>query len=156
MTRAAIAALLLLSACKAAPDEPAGIGAWDVTRTQRKDATGHCDPTDLPDGRRGTWCYMQQPLTIGGQPAQVDLYFAGAEPTSPLIELQLKVAACDFDKIETWGRTAFGAPTSHGGGRLFWKNRYMFVVVAPDESRCLVRLLPLSEQKELERITKQP
>src|SRR5262249_53149078 len=110
-----VAALLFAAACKAAPDEPSGIGAWDVTHTTRKDATGRCDPTDLPDGRRGTWCYMQQPLTIGGQPAQVDLYFAGSEPTAPLIELQLKVAACDIDKIETWGRTSFGAPTSHGG-----------------------------------------
>jgi hypothetical protein len=142
------------AACKAAPAEPAGIGAWDVTRTRLHDATGHCEPTDLPDGRKGTWCYMQPALTVGGQSAQVDLYFGGRDPDAALIELQLKVPACNSETIDAWARTSFGAPYKRGGGRAFWKNRYLYLAVVPDGSRCLVRVLPLSEQAELDRIDK--
>ncbi len=153
---AAVVSLGALAACKAAASEPSGIGSWDVTKTHRKDATGHCDRTDLPDGRKGTWCYMQPPVTVGEQPAQVDLYFAGTDDLAPLIELQLKVPACDIDKVDAWARTSFGTAMSRGGGRTVWKNRYMYVVLIPDGSRCLVRVLPLSEEKELQRITAAP
>jgi hypothetical protein len=158
--RRAVLALAVASAgaCKAAAVEPSGVGAWDVTRTTLADATGHCDPTDLPDGRKGTWCYMQAPLSIGGQTAQVDLYFDGVARTAPLIELQLKVPVCDLDKLESWGRTSFGAPTAHARGRTLWQNRNLFAMLAPDRegARCMLRLLPRSEAKEWARITSAP
>jgi hypothetical protein len=99
---------------------------------------------------------MQPTLTIGGQGTQVDLYFGGVDPQAPLIELQLKVPACDYDKADAWARTSFGAPYQRTGDRAFWKNRYLYVVLMRDDSRCLIRVLPLSERKELERIQKLP
>jgi len=156
---AALAAALAMgaAACKAERSEPAGVANWDVTRTRLEDATGHCEPTDLPDGRKGTWCFLQPPLTVGGQAAEVDLYFGGTQPTSPLIELQLKVHACDQEKADAWVRSSFGAPYAFGAGRAFWKNRYLYVALIPAEgSRCLIRFFPLSEQKELERIQAEP
>jgi hypothetical protein len=151
-----LAGVALAGACKAAAEEPSGIGAWDVTKTTLADATGHCDRTELPDGRKGTWCYMQPSLSIGEQSAQVDLYFGGVDPTSPLIELQLKVPVCDVEKLEAWGRTSFGTPYARAGGRTLWKNRYLYAMLAPDGSRCMLRVLPLSEAKEWERITRAP
>ena len=146
-------ALAGLVACSAAPAEPAGVGSWDVTRTHKKDATGRCEPTDLPDGRKGTWCYLQPPLKLGDQSAQVDLYFGGTGDDAPLVEEQLKIAACDLDKLDTWGRTSFGAPMGHGDAGTFWKNRYALVALVPVGSQCLVRVLPLSEQAEFDRIS---
>lgn len=150
MKRAVLA--LLVAACSSAPAEPAGVGSWDVTRTHKKDATGRCEPTDLPDGRKGMWCYLQPAMKLGDQAAQVDLYFGGTADDAPLIEEQLKIAACDIDKLETWGRTSFGAPYQHGQGETFWKNRYAFFALVPSGSQCLVRVMPLSEQHEIDRI----
>ena len=149
------AALLLVAACSSAPAEPSGVANWDVTKTKLKDATGRCEPDDLPDGRKGTWCYMQPPLSIGGQNAQVDLYFGGVDPEAALIELQLKVNACEPEKLDAWARTAFGQPAEHApGGRTYWQNRYAYVLLIPNGGACMVRVLPLSEQKEVERIKK--
>jgi hypothetical protein len=150
------AAALGAVACKAEPAEPAGVGAWDVTRSTLAEASGRCEPTDLPDGRKGTWCYMQPALEVGGQAAQVDLYFGGREPSSPLIELQLKVVACDSDKVDAWARTAFGTPTTGPGGATFFGNRYMNIaLVRAPGSRCLVRIFPVSEQAEFERVKRE-
>jgi hypothetical protein len=80
----------VLAGCKREP-ELSGVGPWSVTRTRRKDATGICQPTELPDGRAGTWCFKQKPFGVGRKAAAVDLYFAGNDPEAPLIELQLQI-----------------------------------------------------------------
>jgi hypothetical protein len=154
---AVLAAAAAAAGCKATPAEPAGVGRWDLRTTTLADASGHCEPTDLPDGRKGTWCFMQPPLEIGGQGAAVDLYFGGTQPTAPLIELQLKVHACDQEKADAWVRSSFGKPYAWGHGRAFWKNRYLYLALMPaSASRCLIRFFPLSEQKEFERVKAEP
>src|SRR5262245_25554631 len=97
--------------CKRPPQEYSGIGPWNVTRTTRGHVTGgRCDPTDLPGGRKGTYCYLQPMLPVADQAAEVDVYFGGTEPSARLIELQLKVKICDADKTDGWLRTNFGLP----------------------------------------------
>jgi hypothetical protein len=155
--RAALAALalaVLAGACKQEPAEYAGIGPWRVTTTKLKDASGRCDPTDLPDGRKGSYCYLQPLLPIGKQAADVDLYFGGTEPTSPLIELQLKIKVCDPEASDLWLRTHFGAPFETAPGRLFFKNQHLLLAaqLTPQSGRCEIRMFPLSEQAEFERI----
>lgn len=148
--------LLALAACSAAPAEPAGVGRWDVTKTQAKDATGRCEPTDLPDGRKGQYCFMQPAIAIGGQDAQVDLYFGGTAPDAPLVEEQLKINVCDPEKLDAWARTTFGAAAERHGERALWKNRYAFALVLPSGAHCRVSVLPLSEEKEARRIFAAP
>ena len=151
----ALAALALLAACSSAPSEAAGAGGWDVTKTTLADANGgRCEPTDLPDGRKGTWCFLLPVVSLDGQSAQVDLYFGGTTPDAALIEIQLKVTSCHLEQAESWTAARFGTPVERAGDRYFHQNRYVRAAVIPDGGRCLVRLLPLSEQAEFERIKK--
>ncbi|MBK7537420.1 MAG: hypothetical protein IPI49_19035 [Myxococcales bacterium] len=131
-----------------------GVGPWKLGKTTRKDATGICQPTELPDGRAGTWCFRQPPFGIGKKAAEVDLYFAGTADEAPLIELQLKVRGCNEDDIEAWLRQHFGAATEHRGTRAYWRTSRMFLAafLPQDPGRCVLRMLPLSEGSEIERI----
>lgn len=145
----------LAPACRSRAPEFDGIGDWRFTHTTRKDVTGGlCQPTDLNDGRKGTWCFAQQPIRIGGRTAEVDLYFLGTEPTAKLIEIQLKVRGCHEDELEHWLRAAFGPPIQSKPTRGYWKNSFLWAAaLMPSEpGRCLVHLLPLSENAEIERI----
>lgn len=161
MTRAAAAlalAALALTApagCDKKQAEPNGIGKWSFSKTTRKDATGGvCQPTELADGRKATWCYAMTPLRVAESAAEVDLYFDGAEPTSPLIEIQLKVRGCNDQALEDWLRAALGPPIETRSTRAYWKNSFMWVaaLMPSDPGRCRIHMLPLSEAGEINRI----
>jgi hypothetical protein len=145
---------LLVLSCEARQSEFSGVGPWSVVKTTRKDASGICQPTELPDGRAGIWCFRQPPFGIGKKAAEVDLYFLGSEPTAALIELQLKVRGCVEDDVEVWLRQNFGAPYERRGTRAYWRNSRMFLVafLPQDPGRCVLRMLPLSEGAEIERL----
>jgi hypothetical protein len=153
----AAAALALVGACnhdRASPEYD-GIGHWRFNHTTRKDiTTGICQPTELGDGRSGTWCFAQPPFKIGSRTAEVDLYFLGSEATAKLIEIQLKIRGCHEDEIEHWLRTSFGPPVANKSTRGYWKNSFLWIAaLMPSEpGRCLVHVLPLSENAEIDRI----
>lgn len=146
---------LVAPACRGRAPEFDGVGNWRFTRTTLKDVTGGlCQPTDLNDGRKGTWCFGQPPFRIGGRIAEIDLYFPGTEPTAKLIEIQLKIRGCHEDEIEHWLRAAFGPPIQSKPTRGYWRNSFLWAAaLMPSEpGRCIVHLLPLSESAEIERI----
>lgn len=152
----AMVAALLASACGGCKQktEFAGVGPWRIGKTHLRDATGRCQPEELPDGRKGTWCFGQTPLRLGGQDASIDLYFDGTEPDAKVIEIQLQFRGCHEEQLASWVRTNFGEPFETRGKRLFLRNSAAFVVADLPESpaRCAVRLLPRSETGELERM----
>lgn len=146
------------AACHAREPEFDGIGSWRFPHTTLKDiTTGLCQPTELGDGRKATWCFAQPPIRIGQRTAEVDLYFLGGEPTARLIEIQLKVRGCREDELEQWMREAFGPPIDSRPTRGYWKNAFLWAAaLMPSEpGRCLVHLLPLSENAEIDRIKQQ-
>ena len=153
-----LALLLALAACGSHEPEYGGVGPWSVNETTLRRATGICEPTDLPDGRKGTWCFAQTPLKIAGSTTEVDLYFDGVLPDSKLIELQLKVRGCHEDQLETWMRQTYGIPFENRSRQAFWKNRYLYAAafMPSKPGECLVRMLPLSEEKEWQRIHAPP
>lgn len=141
-------------ACSREP-EYSGVGRWRFTRSTLGDVTdGICQPTDLNDGRKGTWCFAQTPYRIASRSAEVDLYFLGTDKTARLIEIQLKVRGCLEDELERWMRTTFGPPIETRSTRGYWKNSFLWAAaLMPSEpGRCLVHFLPLSENAEIERI----
>jgi hypothetical protein len=154
--KAIVAALVVLVSCKSEPSEPSGIGKWRFGHSVLGDVkTGPpCQPTDLSDGRKASWCFQQTPFKLGQRAAEVDLYFLGTEPTAPLIEIQLKVRGCVETELDQWMRTALGPPVETRSNRGYWKNKHMWAAaLMPSEpGRCLVHLLPLSEAGEIERI----
>jgi hypothetical protein len=149
--RVAAALLVAASACTSAPAEYDGIGRWKVTKTTLADADGRCEPTDLPDGRKGSYCFGQTPIKVAGATTEVDLYFDGTAPTARLIEEQLKVRGCREEPTLAYLRTLFGTPTGTSGAKVFWQNSYVFVAAtAPSEpGQCLIRIFPLSETSEI-------
>lgn len=148
-----LALALAAGACER-KTEYAGIGPWHVKRTKLRDATGRCQPTDLADGRKGSWCFGQQGIRVGGQDATVDLYFGGTEPDAKVIEIQLAFRGCQEQPLEQWVRKNFGTPFDERGKRMFLRNSAAFLVAelpaAP--GRCTIRLLPRSEEAEVERM----
>ncbi|HEY0191329.1 MAG TPA: hypothetical protein VGC42_09430 [Kofleriaceae bacterium] len=143
-----------LAACNSEP-EFAGIGPWRFGHTTLGNVKeGVCQPTDLMDGRKGTWCFAQRPFKIGSSTTEIDLYFLGTEKTAPLIEIQLKVRGCHEDQVDQWMRTAFGPPIENKPTRGYWKNSFLWAAaMMPSEpGRCLVHLLPLTENAEIDRV----
>lgn len=136
--------------------EPAGLGRWTFTRSTLAHAkqSGRCQPTELSDGRKATWCFGLQPIKVGERIAEIDLYFAGAEDSAKLIELQLKVRGCVEEDLDRWLRERFGPPFETRASRAYWKNSFLWAAaLMPSEpGRCLVHFLPLSEGAEIERI----
>lgn len=144
----------LMPGCRADPPEFAGIGPYHVKKLTLAAAPGRCEPTDLPDGRKGTWCFGQPAIALAGQSADVDLYFAGSEPQAPVIEIQLQIRGCKERELMDWLRRNFGAPTEERGARAFWQNSSVYVIgeLPSAPARCAVRVFPKSERAEVERI----
>jgi len=144
-----------LIACSSGAPEFGGVGRWRFSRTTLGDVReGICQPTDLTDGRKGTWCFALTPFRIGERNADVDLYFLGNEPSARLIEIQLKIRGCRESELEQWIRSGFGAPIESRSTRSYWKNSLLWIAaLMPSEpGRCLVHFLPLSERAEIDRI----
>jgi hypothetical protein len=153
----AAAAVLVAAAgaCDRKDPEFAGLGKWRFTHTTLADVKeGICQPTDLSDGRKATWCFALTPMHLAKRNAEVDLYFLGTDPTAKLIEIQLKVRGCLENELDQWMRHSFGPPIETKGTRGYWKNSFLWAAaLMPSEpGRCLVHFLPLSEQSEIDRI----
>ncbi len=145
----------LAGGCDKKAPQFSGIGRWRFTTTTLANVKdGVCQPTDLSDGRKATWCFMQPPVKIGERVADVDLYFNGTTPEAKLIEIQLKVRGCIEADLEQWMRGNFGAPIETKSTRAYWKNSFLWAAaLLPSEpARCVVHFLPLTENAEIERI----
>jgi hypothetical protein len=142
-------------ACSGREPEVSGVGRWRFTHTTLADVNeGVCQPTELGDGRKGTWCFALTPVKIARSSADVDLYFLGTEKTAGLIEIQLKVRGCHEDELDQWMRSVLGPPIETRSTRAYWKNSFLWAAaLLPSEpGRCLVHFLPLSENAEIDRI----
>src|SRR5690606_29824440 len=120
---------LLGSGCEGRTPQPRGLGPYRFGVTTRANITqGVCQPTELTDGRKATWCFALPPIKVGKRVAEVDAYFLGTEPPAlpdsatteerearkaelaklPLIEVQLKIRGCVETEAEHWMRERFG------------------------------------------------
>jgi hypothetical protein len=171
-----LAALVaLVAGCEARKAEPNGIGYLKFGTTTRANIqSGICQPTELTDGRKATWCFALAPFKVGKRVAEVDAYFLGTEPPPlpegatkeqqderkaaldklTLIEVQLKVRGCVEDELDRWMRERYGPPIETKSTRQYWKNSFLWAAaLMPSEpGRCLVHFLPLSENAEIERL----
>ncbi len=159
VTLAVSAATAASAGCKP-KTEYSGIGRWSVTQTKLADARakGRCQPTDLPDGRKGVWCFGFPGVKIpgAGLPPEVDMYFGSDADNATPIEIQYKIRGCNDEKLEAWVSTNFGAAIEKRPGRGVWKTGNMTLIGFLPESpgSCMLRMFPLSETTEIERIKK--
>ena len=165
-----LVALAGCAACEGREGEPRGLGPYRFgIYTLARVSAANCQPTELTDGRKATWCFALPPIKIGKHAAEVDAYFLGADTSTdqmthkereairaqlPLIELQLKIRGCVEDELETWMRQRFGPPIESKSTRVYWKNSFLWAAaMLPSEpGRCVVHFLPISENAEIERI----
>ena len=175
---ALLACVASLVACEGRKSEPSGIGYYRFGTTTRASIyDGICQPTELTDGRKATWCFALPPIKVNKRVAEVDAYFLGTEPPAlpegatpeqkaerkaaleklPLIEVQLKVRGCVEDEADRWMRERFGAPIESKSTRQYWKNSFLWAAAfLPSEpGRCVIHFLPLSENAEIERLKQQ-
>jgi hypothetical protein len=181
MTRGSLAAVIaviagLTGGCESRKSAPSGLGPYrfgHTTRAQLK--SGVCQPTELTDGRKATWCFALPPIKVGERTADVDAYFLGTDPPLlgenpteeqrtarkaelaklPLIELQLKIRGCVETEVEQWMRQRYGgADADSKGVKTFWHNDFLWAMaVLPSEpGRCIVHFLPVSETAEIARL----
>ena len=175
LVAATFAGIAALAACKGRKGEPAGIGNYVFGRTTLANVhKAVCQPTELTDGRKATWCFALPPVKVGKRVGEVDAYFLGNPPPLlgddatkeqieadkieraklPLIEVQLKIRGCVEDEVDRWMRERFGPPIETKSTRQYWKNSFLWAAAfLPSEpGRCLVHFLPLSENAEIERL----
>jgi len=175
---ALLACVASLAACDGRKAEPSGIGYYRFGTTTRASIhDGICQPTELTDGRKATWCFALPPIKVNKRVAEVDTYFLGTEPPAlpenatpeqkaerkaaleklPLIEIQLKVRGCVEDEADRWMRERFGPPIESKSTRQYWKNSFLWAAAfLPSEpGRCVIHFLPLSENAEIERLKQQ-
>lgn len=154
-----LAGVLAAGACETKHSGPSGLDHYIFGKTVRGQVRdGICQPTDLNDGRKATWCFALPPFKIGQRTAEVDAYFLGTADNAPLIELQLKVRGCVENDADQWMRERFGAPIDTKGAAEFWKTTTMWAGAwLPSEpGRCIIHFLPLSENSEIERLKLTP
>lgn len=146
--------MLSAGGCRSEKPEFSGIGPYHVKKLTLAQATGRCEPTDLPDGRKGTWCFGQPALSLAGQKAEVDLYFGAITPDAPVIEIQLQFRGCKEGALIEWLRHSFGVPVEERGTRMFWENPHVYVIgeLPSAPARCAIRIFPKHEKTEVERI----
>src|SRR3954469_25706727 len=76
----ALLLVVCLAACEGRKPEVSGIGPYQFGRTTRANVSdGVCQPTELTDGRKATWCFALPPVKVGKRVAEVDAYFLGQE-----------------------------------------------------------------------------
>jgi hypothetical protein len=153
--KALVVAALALAACGSAGSaDYTGVANWQFGQTTLADVTrGRCEPTDLKDGRKGTWCFGNPPFKVGSKTAEVDVYFDGTEKSAKLIEIQLSVRGCIEDEVAQWMTASFGSPFEQRKDRAYWRNSFLWAALVPQRlGRCHVHLLPLSESREIARI----
>jgi len=162
--RRALLLVLALAGCEGQKPQAAGLGSYrfgHTTRAQLK--SGVCQPTELSDGRKATWCFALPPIKVGERSADVDAYFLGTDPPLlgsnptpeqlaarraeleklPLIELQLQIR-------KRYG----GADADSKGTHLYWHNDFLWAMAElPSEpGRCLIHFLPATEGAEIARL----
>ncbi len=174
---AAVPLLLATFGCEARKGEPRGLGQYRFGITTRASVNeGVCQPTELTDGRKATWCFSLPPIKVGKRIAEVDAYFLGTEPPAlpadatkevrdarkvlleklPLIEVQLKVRGCVETEAEQWMRERFGPQdaTASKANKVVWHNSFLWAIAfLPSEAgRCHIHFLPPTEVNEIERL----
>jgi hypothetical protein len=143
---ALIAALAIVGGCKSKRGEIRGVGPWVLEESVRGDFKGICS-----EDRGLSWCVVQRPVDLGGQGARVALYLAGAEPTSPLTEIDLSVRGCREADMREWLIHKLGDPTRDAGKRLYWAGKHAFISaqIPSDVAQCALIFVAAKDEKRV-------
>lgn len=116
---------LVLLACGTRVPDTSGVGPYVLGFTHLVDGevNARCQPS-----QELTWCFGSPEITLGTQPASVDLYFAGHGKEAPLVEIVLAVRACNVPVVTAALDKAMGAPTESLPKRRQWSRRSAFVL----------------------------
>lgn len=131
-----------------------GFGKWVIGKTKYAHAGGHCKPT-----AGVVWCGddpldKHRSLDLGGQSANVGLYFDHAEPSSELIEIELEIRGCNDQSLRSWMESTFGKPTETQGKKSYWKQRstYVAATMPRDDLSCIINMVKADDAKRISQL----
>ncbi len=139
----------LLSACKKDEQPPSGVGQWVLMSSTLED--GELRARCQPSGEL-TWCFGAPPIKIGDQPATVDLYFKGHDKSSKLVEIAMRVRACDREKVEPAFASAVGLPPTESSDKIrIWESPTSFIIMklGVDGPSCDINFVHPSDAKRI-------
>ena len=128
-----------------------GVGNWVLLETELKQAPGFCNPEE-----NVTFCSANGTVPIGGQPAEVNLYFRGGELDSKLIEIELFVRRCDAAALRTALTQELGTPNTQAGSHYFWRSKSSFIagrIPDDDGRRCHISFVAPDDQQRIADLT---
>ncbi|WP_152629892.1 hypothetical protein [Haliangium ochraceum] len=143
----ALALLVLIPGCKrAAPI--VGIGGFELDKTQLGSLSGRCF-------QPGEGALMRCPgiaaVSLGGQNAEIELYFPDDSVESTLREIMLVVSNCNVEALDAYLRETLGKPSGTADKRSFWASEHSYVSAAlPGEMReCEVNFVSLQDAERI-------
>jgi hypothetical protein len=139
-------------ACERKQPEINGIGPWALMKTTLAEAPGFCSPADI------TFCSGNGAVPLGDHAAEANLYFRGAEPDSPLAEIELSVRACDHEKLRRALVEVLGPPTQQVATRVWWRGTSAFVAAALPSAprRCSVSFVAANDAARIKELSAPP
>ena len=151
-----VALVLTLAVCCAAScgrkeAEINGIGQWVLLKTELRQAPGFCNPE-----QEITFCSANGSVPLGGQRADVNLYFRGGELDSKLIEIELFVRRCDAAALRTVLTQELGTPNTQKNNHYFWRSKSSFIAgTIPDDDgrRCIVSFVAPDDEQRIADLT---
>jgi len=153
MRNATAAALVLALCCTASCSrkeaEINGIGKWVLGKTTLAEAPGFCSPDTI------TFCSANGAVPIGNQVADVNLYFRGGEPDSPLVEIELAVRRCNHQDLVPALIDVLGEPNVRKQNHYIWKSGAAFIagVIPAQARRCELSFVSPDDKKRVAELT---
>lgn len=115
-----------------------GIGGFELAKTTLGavvgQATGRCF-----DSQGRTNCMIISRQTIAKRTPQIQLEFAGSEPSSLLRRIFLDIPGCNLDEIRGWFEERLGAADNKSDKGALWRQKYIVLsMLMSGPARCTV------------------
>jgi hypothetical protein len=126
-----------------------GIGGFEVGKTQLGQLSGRCIPDEQEPLMR---CPLGITAPLGEQKGDLELYFAGKNTDSPLVEILIDVLMCEPAALEAYLVSILGQPGGRTAKRVWWTNEYVYISasVAAGASSCEVNFVSVTDKARIE------
>lgn len=129
---------LCVSACERPKAPVNGIGGFELAKTTlgavENQATGRCF-----DSQGRTNCMIISRQTIAKRTPQIQLEFAGSEPSALLRRIFLDIPGCNVDEIRSWFEDRIGKADHRSDKGALWRQKYIVLsMLLSGPARCTV------------------
>lgn len=143
-----------LGACERPKAPVNGIGGFELAKTTlgavEDQATGRCF-----DSQGRTNCMIMSRQTIAKRVPQIQLEFAGSEPSALLRRIFLDIPGCNLDDIRAWFEERMGGADHKSDKGALWRQKYIVLsMLMSGPSRCTVTAVDPVDTPKVELLLK--